>query len=69
MHVDHNVRIDFIRALEQLPLRQRMCVVLRFYEDLSESATAEAMGISIGAVKSQTFKALRRLETVIGGDL
>jgi RNA polymerase sigma-70 factor (sigma-E family) len=68
VHVDPSTRIDAIRALERLPMRQRMCVALRFYEDLSESDTAAVMGISVGAVKSQTFKALQRLGSILGGE-
>jgi DNA-directed RNA polymerase specialized sigma24 family protein len=36
-------------------------VVLRFFHDYTEAATAEAMGTSVGTVKSQTFKALAAL--------
>jgi RNA polymerase sigma factor (sigma-70 family) len=48
-------------ALRQLPARQRAVIVLRFYEDLTETAVAEALGVSVGTVKSQTAKALQRL--------
>jgi RNA polymerase sigma-70 factor (sigma-E family) len=49
------------RALGALPRRQRAVVVLRYYEDLSESETAAALGISTGTVKSQAAKALAAL--------
>jgi RNA polymerase sigma-70 factor (sigma-E family) len=68
VQIDPDARIDLLRAVMKLPARQRACVALRFYEDLSESQTAEVLGISVGAVKSQTFKALQRLERFVGGD-
>ena len=48
-------------ALAGLPPRQRAAVVLRYYEDLTESETAAVLGCSVGTVKSQTWKALARL--------
>ena len=54
---------DVRRALAALPRRQRTAVVLRFFLDLSEADTADAMGCSIGTVKSTTHKALAALRT------
>jgi RNA polymerase sigma factor (sigma-70 family) len=68
IEVDAATRLDLVRAIGRLPMRQRACVALRFYEDLTESETARALGISVGAVKSQTYKALRRLEAIVGDD-
>ena len=47
-------------ALASLTPRQRAVVVLRYYDDLTERATADALGVSVGTVKSQTHLALRR---------
>lgn len=55
--------------LRQLPPRQRAAIVLRHYADLSEEQTAEAMGCSVGAVKSSTSTGLKRLRERIGPDL
>jgi RNA polymerase sigma-70 factor (sigma-E family) len=56
--VDQAEMIDAVRAL---PARQREALVLRYYADLSEAQTAEAMGISQGAVKSHTARAIAGL--------
>jgi DNA-directed RNA polymerase specialized sigma24 family protein len=56
-----STRQSLMAALATLPPRQRAVVVLRFFHDYTEAATAEAMGTSVGTVKSQTFKALASL--------
>jgi len=62
---DLAVSIDLLRALSRLPARKRACVVLRYYLDLSEADTAAALGVSVGTVKSQTAKALQRLQRLL----
>jgi RNA polymerase sigma-70 factor (sigma-E family) len=47
-----------VAALRKLPGRQREAIVLRYYADLSEAEVAAAMGISCGAVKSHTARAM-----------
>jgi RNA polymerase sigma-70 factor (sigma-E family) len=54
-------RDAMVRAISRLPPRQRAMVVLRYYEDLSEAQTAEALGVSIGTVKSAVSRALGKL--------
>jgi RNA polymerase sigma-70 factor (sigma-E family) len=49
-----------------LPERQRAVVVLRYYEDLTESETADVLGCTIGTVKSQAHDALRSLRRGFG---
>jgi RNA polymerase sigma-70 factor (sigma-E family) len=58
---DHADRDELQVALAQLGPRQRACVVLRFYEDLSIEQTAEILDCSPGTVKSQTARGLESL--------
>ncbi|GAA1963955.1 SigE family RNA polymerase sigma factor [Catenulispora subtropica] len=50
-----------LAALATLPRRQRAVIVLRYWEDRSESQTAEILGCAIGTVRSQAHKALAKL--------
>jgi RNA polymerase sigma-70 factor (sigma-E family) len=54
-------RAAVVKALRDLPRRQREAVVLRYYGDLSEAAAASVMGVSVGAVKSYTSRGLAAL--------
>jgi RNA polymerase sigma-70 factor (sigma-E family) len=58
-------RSAVIAALRLLPVRQREAVVLRYYADLSEADIAAAMGISRGAVKSHTARAMAALKSIL----
>ena len=58
-------RSALVSALRALPLRQREALVLRYYAGLSEAQIASAMGISRGAVKSHTSRAVASLRTVL----
>jgi RNA polymerase sigma-70 factor (sigma-E family) len=54
-------------ALRALPERQREAIVLRYYGDFSEADIAKAMGISKGAVKSHTARAIAALKSILEG--
>jgi len=58
-------RSAVVAALRNLPERQREALVLRYYADLSEAQIAVAMGISRGAVKSHTARAMSALRMVL----
>ena len=51
-----------IAALRGLPARQREALVLRFYADMSGAQIAETMGISRGAVRLHTARAMSSLQ-------
>ncbi|GII84647.1 RNA polymerase sigma factor [Sphaerisporangium siamense] len=53
------------QAIDRLPARQRAAILLRYYEDMSETEIASTLGISIGTVKSTVSRAMAKLR----GDL
>lgn len=62
--VDVPMRVAMAQALAKLTPKQRAVLVLRYYEDLSESQAAEMLNVSIGTVRSQTRHALARLKAL-----
>ena len=58
---DEGQRGALWEIVQTLPKKARAVVVLRYYEQLSEAETADALGISVGTVKSQASRALATL--------
>jgi RNA polymerase sigma factor (sigma-70 family) len=54
-----------IEALRSLPNRQRECLVLRFYAQMTEREIATAVGISPDSVKTHCRRGLRALESML----
>ncbi|MFF4309913.1 SigE family RNA polymerase sigma factor [Streptomyces sp. NPDC001507] len=59
-------RSALLEALAQLPPRQREAVVLRYWDDLTETQAARAMGCSAGTVKSNAAKGIAKLRAIPG---
>lgn len=55
-----------LREVEQLPVKQQQCFLLRCWEGMSVKETALAMQITEGSVKTHYFRAIQKLQTVIG---
>lgn len=66
---DESERIELQRmvreAIVALPHQQRAVLMLRFHADLTEAATAEALGIGVGTVKSYTARALATMRELL----
>ena len=62
--VDTDLRLTLDHALDRLTHKQRTVLVLRFYEDLTETETARTLRLSTSTVKSTTRQALARLRTL-----
>ncbi|GIE75394.1 hypothetical protein Aph02nite_13440 [Actinoplanes philippinensis] len=49
------------RLVQALPVRQRTVIVLRYYEDLGDTAIADILGCSTGTVRTHAARALTAL--------
>lgn len=58
-------RVDLDTALQALPLRQRAALSLFYVEDLSMAEIADALGVSVGTVKSHLHRARLALRSVM----
>jgi RNA polymerase sigma factor (sigma-70 family) len=65
---DTGARDQLRLALLQLPQRQRTAVVLRFYEDLSETQAAELMACRPSTVRSLVNRGLHALRPLLEGE-
>lgn len=62
---DAGERMQVLAALRTLPTMQRAVLVLRFWDDLSVTQTADALRIGEGTVKSHTSRGLASLRIVL----
>ncbi len=54
-----------LQALQRLPVRQRAAIVLRFYEDRSDTDAAAVLGVRVGTVRSQVWKGLQTMRRLL----
>jgi RNA polymerase sigma factor (sigma-70 family) len=65
--VHREVHEQIERAFRELPARLQVVATLALVEEESYAQIAEALGISIGAVKSRVFRAVRLLRRKLKG--
>lgn len=56
---------ELLDVLRDLPVRQRVVLVLRYFGDFSEAQIAETLGCSVGTVKSTTSRGLARMREAL----
>ena len=56
-------------AIQQLPEKQRLAVILRRYEQLSYEEIADVLELSVSAIKSQLFRARTTLRELLNNYL
>jgi RNA polymerase sigma-70 factor (ECF subfamily) len=59
--IQRDIRERTQRAFRQLPPKLQVAATLALIEEQPYNEIAEALGISVGAVKLRVFRALRRL--------
>lgn len=65
LHNEEQMRL--LDEMRSLAPRQRECLLLRFYLELSEQEIADALGISPNSVKTHCRRGLASLRDTIGG--
>jgi RNA polymerase sigma-70 factor (sigma-E family) len=60
-----DLRLSMREALLRLPADQRAVLVLRYYEDLTETQVAAILDCSVGTVRSRTHRAVTRLRALL----
>lgn len=53
------------RVVESLPEEQRMCVILRYYDEMSLQEIADTLEVSLGTVKSSLSRASKKMRDEI----
>ena len=53
------------RVVESLPEEQRMCVILRYYDEMSLQEIADTLEVSLGTVKSRLSRASKKMRDEI----
>ncbi len=59
-------RLAVQQALDLLPPRERACIVLRHFEDMTVAQVADVLSLSVGTVKRYLSDATRTLEQRLG---
>lgn len=59
---------EVIDVLRRLPVRQRNCLVLRYYDELGIDDIASMLGISRNSVKTHLRRGMVAMETQLGGE-
>lgn len=59
---------EVIDVLRRLPVRQRNCLVLRYYDELGIDDIASTLGISRNSVKTHLRRGMAAMEAQLGGE-
>ncbi|MFD0618824.1 RNA polymerase sigma factor [Paenibacillus sp. GCM10027629] len=60
--------LDLKRALEELPMKYRSIVILRYFEDMKIEEVAEVLQENVNTIKTRLYQALRILRIQLNDD-
>lgn len=66
---DPSLRLSLAAALDALDPMDRAVLVLRYLDDVSVAEVADRLGVSPGAVRNRSMRALSRIRDVLGTSL
>ena len=66
---DRDAVMDVRSALRELAPRERACIVLRFYDDLTVAQIAAHLGLADGTVKRYLSDASAKLAGLLGSEI
>lgn len=66
---DLPLRLTLLDGLARLEPKDRAVLVLRYWDDLTVEQTAHELGLTLGAVRNRSMRALAKLRDVLGEDL
>lgn len=66
---DLPLRLTLLDGLARLAPKDRAVLVLRYWDDLTVEQTAHELGLTPGAVRNRSMRALVKLREVLGEDL
>ena len=65
---DRQVRDEMLEAMEDLTIKHREILLLRYYDDLSYNEIAAVLQVKLGTVMSRLSRARPRLAAILGPD-
>jgi RNA polymerase sigma-70 factor (ECF subfamily) len=68
-HDDRYADTDLQRALTRLPDKERLAVILRYFEDMPIDEIATVLNQNLSTTKSRLYKGLERLKTELTTEL
>jgi RNA polymerase sigma factor (sigma-70 family) len=60
-------RSEIRRALDALPIEQRVVVVMRYFDDMTAGQVAEVLKLPVGTVESRASRAMATMRAVVRG--